>query len=647
MSSAIILMVFAGLAVVLDIPGTDGIETSEAPDMLSTDTVISDISGPTASGALEDLFTTIDLMDSTVTELQSEMEKGNLTSVQLTQMYADRIEAYDSELDLNSVIAINPDAFSEALEMDLERSGGLVRGPLHGIPVIVKANIDIKGMATSAGAKALEDMISDEDAFIVRKLKDAGAVILGQANMSEFAYATASSRSTLGGNVHNAYDTSRTPAGSSGGTAVAVTCNFAALGVGTDTGGSIRNPSSFANIYGMRPSKGLISVSGILPLKAFKDTAGPMARTAEDMAILLEAMAGTDPDDDYTVEANADWMAGDGYTDDLSKNGLAGTKIGYLSYSFGTEYSSPKEKVMPMLETAIANLEGAGAEVVDISDILTTGMIEELTSDINTDTFEYDVNKYLNEKGEAAKYKTVRDMLYSNADGTLNMYLGNLTADYYELAGSFEDTPDPYTADVGGYKRTPCWKKALESRLKISKIMEENGIDAVMYLNFFDVAQTEDAYVEDDYNYANYDIAFSAKLGLPEISLPMGLSDTAGNAESAMPLGLSVFSAYGRDDKLIGIAYAYEKQAGETIRKMPDITPPLEDERLNAFLTGLTGEARELISEHGEDFGESAATLIAACEKAETVDLKDPYAVYDAAKELAEIYDKAVMETGE
>ena len=177
--------------------------------------------------------------------------------------------------------------------------------------------------------------------------------------------------------------------------------------------------------------------------------------------------------------------------------------------------------------------------------------------------------------------------------------------------------------------------------------MEENGIDAVMYLNFFDVAQTEDAYVEDDYNYANYDIAFSAKLGLPEISLPMGFSDTAGSAESAMPLGLSVFSAYGRDDKLIGIAYAYEKQAGETIRKMPDITPPLEDERLNAFLTGLTGEARELISEHGEDFGESAAPLIAACEKAETVDLKDPYAVYDAAKELAEIYDTAVKETGE
>ena len=161
LSSAIILMVFAGLAVILDIPGTGGTEANEAPDMLSTDTVISDNTGSTASGALEDLLTTLDLMDSTVTELQSEMEKGNLTSAQLTQMYADRIEAYDRELDLNSVIAINPDAFSEALEMDLERSGGLVRGPLHGIPVIVKANIDIKGMATSAGAKALEDMISD------------------------------------------------------------------------------------------------------------------------------------------------------------------------------------------------------------------------------------------------------------------------------------------------------------------------------------------------------------------------------------------------------------------------------------------------------------------------------------------------------
>ena len=640
-----LLAVFAGCIAFTDVFSVGSAADGEKRG--STPAVVLDEAGErTASQKLEDLFTTIDLMDATVSDLEKEMEAGHVTSVQLTQMYIDRIEAYDKELGLNSVIAINPEAFNEALEMDIERSGGLVRGPLHGIPVIVKANIDVKGMATSAGAKILEDMIAPEDSYVVRQLKDAGAVILGQANMSEFAYATASSRSTLGGFVHNAYDTTRTTAGSSGGTAVAVTCNFATLGVGTDTGGSIRNPSSFANIYGMRPSKGLVSTAGILPLKNYKDTAGPMTRTAEDMALLLEVMAGTDAGDDYTLEANADWIVGDGYMDDISDSGLKGVRIGYLSYSFNTEYSSPDEKVRAMLDRAIACLEEAGAEVVDISDILTTEEIESLTGDLGTETFEYDLNKYLHEKGDAAKYKTVRDLLYSNYDGTMHMYLANLTADYYDLAGSFEETYDPYTETVGQFKRTPCWAKALEGRLQVSKIMEDNDIDAVMYLNFFDIATQEEAYVEDDYNYANYDIAFSAKLGLTEISLPMGFSDAADDNEAEMPLGLSLFSGYGRDVKLLDIAYAYERQAGDSIRRMPEITPPLADTALNGFLLDLIAEARSLGSEYRVAMGEIIQPVLDACDRSEKTDMSDPYAVYAAAGELAEEYDRAVQLTG-
>ena len=639
-SVMILLLVFAGCAFLID-GFSIGSEADEVQGGQTAGIIFDGSAELTASQELENLFTTIDLMDATVSDLQAEMRAGHVTSVQLTQMYIDRIEAYDKELDLNSVIAVNPEAFNEALERDLERSGGLVRGPLHGIPVIVKANIDVEGMATSAGAKILEDMIASEDSHVVRQLKDAGAVILGQANMSEFAYATASSRSTLGGFVHNAYDTSRTLAGSSGGTAVAVTCNFAALGIGTDTGGSIRNPSSFANIYGMRPSKGLVSTAGILPLKNYKDTAGPMTRTAEDMALLLGVIAGTDPDDDYTLEANADWIAGDGFMDDISDSGLEGVRIGYLRYSFGTEYSDPDVKVRNMIDEAIANLEDAGAEVVDISDILTTEMIENLTGDIGTETFEYDLNKYLYEKGDAAKYKTVRDLLYSNYDGMQHMYLANLTADYYDLAGSFEDTYDPYTETEGKYKRTPCWAKALEGRLQVSKIMEENDIDAVMYLNFFDIATQEQAYVEDDYNYANYDIAFSANLGLPEISLPMGFSDAADDNGAEMPLGLSLFSGFGRDAKLLDIAYAYECRAGEGIRRMPEITPALEDGSLNLFLDELTAEARDLGNRYRIAFGESMKVLSDACDKAEAADRSDPYAVYEAAAYLAGIYDGA------
>ena len=194
---------------------------------------------------LENLFTTVDLMDATIADLQAEMEAGHVTSEQLTQMYIDRIEAYDEPLRLNSIIFINPGALDDARELDRERSEGKVRGPLHGIPVVVKANIDIAGMATSAGANALSELAATEDSFVVKKLKEAGAVILAQANMAEFAYSASSSRSTLGGFVHNPYDIEKMPGGSSGGTAVAVTCNFAAAGLGTDTGGSIRNPACF------------------------------------------------------------------------------------------------------------------------------------------------------------------------------------------------------------------------------------------------------------------------------------------------------------------------------------------------------------------------------------------------------------------
>ena len=584
--------------------------------------------------ALEDFFTTVDLMDATISDLQAAMESGSLTSERLTQMYIDRIEAYDKTLDLNSILRINPEALEEAAELDREREEGNVRGPLHGIPVVVKANIDVQGMATTAGARILEDMIAPEDSFVVSRLKDAGAVILGHANMSEFAYATASSRSTLGGNVHNAYDTTKTPAGSSGGSAVAVTCNFAAAGVGTDTGGSIRNPSSFANIYGMRPSKGLVSVSGILPLKAYKDTAGPMARTAEDMAVMLEVMAGTDQNDDYTLEVDADTMAAGDYAAGLSASGLNGVKIGYLAYSF--EYSSkPGQEVQQLLDNTIAMLEEAGAEIVDLSGILTTGMIDSITAGIYTDTFEYDVNKYLNEKGDAATYKTVSEMLTYNPGGTMHMYLSNLTADYYSLADSFETTPDPYTRTVGTYKRIMDWQKALNGRAKVTQILEDNGIDAVMYLSFFDTAATDDSYVEDDPNYAGYDISFGPKLGLPEISLPMGFSD------SGLPLGLSLFSGFGQEQKLINIAYAYEQQAGDEIRRIPDNMPPLADEGLNQFVADMIEKANELSNSRFDPaFGRLVQEMLTACDKAGAVDQSDPYAMYEAAEEIAESYDR-------
>ncbi|MCR5653128.1 MAG: hypothetical protein K6F88_04935 [Ruminococcus sp.] len=607
----------------------------------------------TASEALDKLFTTIDLMDATVTELQAEMKAGNVTSEQLTQMYIDRIKAYDAKLKLNSIICLNPNALKDAKKLDSERGKGKVRGKLHGIPIVVKANYDVAGMATSAGANVLAGMIAKEDSYAVKKLRDAGAVILAQANMSEFAYSSTSSRSTLGGFVHNAYDTSKTPAGSSGGSAVAVTCSFAAAGIGTDTGGSIRNPSSFANLYGIRPSKGLTSASGILPLATYKDTSGPLARTAEDMAVMLETMAGTDEKDDYTVEADANKLLGDGYTKHLSENALKGMRIGYLksSLSFaamkGNEYvyASPNDKIDEMLNRTLANFTKAGAELVDISKYLSDDKIDSISKGISTETFEYDINKYLSKKGESAKYKTLKELMESGRDNTTNMYLNWVASDYDSFADSFKNTKNPYTYKEGSYQRIPAWDRVKDGRAEISKILKAHKIDAVMYLNYFNVAAKEDFTVDSSaYNPAEYDMVFGPKFGLPEISLPMGFSDTDSNYKSEMPLGLSVFSDFGQEKTLMNIAYAYEKQAGEIIRRTPENTPALEDTRLNTFLSCLI----DLV--YSVDYSKylnpkpegKVRIMMSACEKAEKVDLKDPYATYEAAQKLAEAYDRVI-----
>ena len=607
-----------------------------------------------ASESLEALFTTIDLMDATISDLQSEMEAGNVTSEQLTQMYIDRIEAYDEKLDLNSIIAINPEALDDARALDQERSEGQVRGPLHGIPIVVKANYDVTGMATSAGANILADLIADDDAFVVKQLRDAGAVILAQANLSEFAYSSLNSRSTLGGYTHNAYDTARTPGGSSGGSAVAVTCNFAAAGLGTDTGGSIRNPSSFSNIYGMRPSKGLTSIDGVFPLAAYRDTTGPMARTAEDLALILETMAGTDPADDYTVEADADALLGSGYTDSLSSDSLKGMRIGTLGFSLqiygvfdeDNVFLTPNVKIEQMLQRAIANLTKAGAEIVDLSEFITQDMLDEYEETFKAETFQYDVNKFLYEKGSAAKYKTLYELMENGVTTASHMNLLISTYSIDEFTESFEETPNPYSLEYGSYQRIPAYEEMLDARAQIMQIMAENDVDAIMYLNYFDVPKKDEHYMmSPDHNAADYDMAFGPRLGLPEINIPMGFSGTDEDCESELPLGLSLFAGFGQEETLLQIAYAYEQQAGDIIRRAPEIAPALEDKALNEFLLDLIDRAYAI------DFTKykkipipegRVQIMLDACEDAMDVDMSDPYAVYEAARNLAEAYDRVL-----
>lgn len=320
----------------------------------------------------EALFTTADLMDATVAELLAAMERGALTSERLTQMYLDRIAVYDPLL--QTVISLNENALDEARAADLRRENGTA-GRLNGIPILVKDNIDVAGMVTSDGSIYYRNDVADSDAEVIRRLSAEGAVILGKTNMAEHAVSGTTSFSTILGDTCNAYDPARTPAGSSGGSAVAVTCNFAALALGTDTGSSIRRPASFANLYGLRPSFGTVSQTGQVLLNREKDTIGLLCRSAEDLALLLDVIAGEDG------------AQGDGhYTDSLDADVLSGLRIGYLSSSFGWGYDYFEDEAPEgnyvlsdgadaLVRQTLSVFLEAGAQLVDVSKYLSDGVI--------------------------------------------------------------------------------------------------------------------------------------------------------------------------------------------------------------------------------------------------------------------------------
>ncbi|MCR5135883.1 MAG: amidase [Oscillospiraceae bacterium] len=641
-----------------------------------------------ASRQLEDLFTTIDLLDATIAELTAEMEAGHVTSAELTRMYLDRIAAYDDELNLNSITNINPNALEDAAALDRERAARNIRGPLHGIPVIVKDNIDVAGMATTAGSAAFAGNIAQEDAFVIKRLREAGAVILAKANMSEFARRTVDSHSTFGGNVHNAYDPAKTSGGSSGGTAVAVTCSFAAAGLGTDTGGSIRYPSAFANLYGLRPSKGLTSTDGVFPLTATNDTVGPMTRTAEDLAVLLEVIAGTDEKDDYTLEVDADALKGDGYLDNCRADGLQGMRIGILTNSFtyhpNEEFQTqlqeyldqtglseeevvvytPGENVRDMVNRARENLIKAGATIVDISEELSDEMVESLYEDMELpSTSVYDMDAYLSGRPDAA-YASIRELADSGnpeaSDSVIYSYMDTFfPADEEEETAQgaesgeedaeedAEEPESPYSyVTEDGYARPPYWETYLDTRETVQKILEENDVDAVMYLEFFNVPP-DDATAEEDIsmNYAGYTVLYPIYMGFPEIMIPMGFSEATEEYPTEFPMGLSIFAGFGKDDTLVQIAFAYQQQAGSLIRRMPESTPALRDEKLNGFLEALMEAAYSIdTSGFSGALAGKAGMMETALRKAADADMNDPYAVYEAAAALARAYDRLLEE---
>jgi amidase len=473
----------------------------------------------------------------TLAELQEGLRSGRFTSHALTEAYLSRIDAIDKRGPaINAVIEVNPDALAIADQMD--RAPRV--GPLHGIPVLIKDNIDTADrMHTTAGSLALADSIAPRDSAVARKLREAGAVIIGKTNLSEWANFrsthSTSGWSGRGGQTKNPYVLDRNPCGSSSGTGAGISSNLAAAGVGTETDGSVVCPSSASGLVGIKPTLGLISGAGIIPIAHSQDTAGPMCRTVTDAATLLGVLSEKPRD----------------FTKSLDANGLRGARIGVARKFFGINDSSDA-----VMKNAIDVLKQLGATIVDPADMATTGKYDDSEQEVLLYEFKTDINKYLSGLNASVKARTLADLIkFNEANRDREMpYFGQELFEKAEKKG-------PLTEEK--------YKKALARNHKLSR---EEGIDAVLKKHKLDaiIAPTGGPVwptdlINGDHYTGGYSTA-SAVAGYPHITVPAGLA-------YGLPVGLSFFAGAWSEPALIKFAYAFE-QATKARRK-PGFTPTL------------------------------------------------------------------------
>jgi amidase len=481
---------------------------------------------------------TPDIAEAGIAELGDRMRRGDLTSETLVRGYLDRIEAIDRDgPTLNAVLEINPDALLIARALDEERSASGPRGPMHGIPVILKANIDTGDrMRTSAGALVLADHVASEDAFLAARLRDAGAVILGKANLSEWANFrsrhSSSGWSTLGGQTNNAYDPTRNPCGSSSGSAVAVAASLATVAVGTETDGSIVCPSGANGIVGIKPTLGIVSRAGIVPIAHSQDTAGPMARTVQDAAILLGAMAGEDPNDAATSVAT---RAGVDFTAGLRPDALSGKRVGVIRSHRGAG-SDPR--VEAILEAALAAIRRQGARVVDPVEIDTRG-IGDAEFEVLLFEFRHDLNAYLERAGaRVSSLEEVIQFNLANAEEVMPHFGQDILLAANERGGL--DSPD-YEAALSASR--DAMRAALEAAFA------EHELDALIAITNGPAWKT-DLVNGDSFHISSS--SYAAVSGYPNVTVPAG-------RVAGLPVGVSFIGRPFDDAGLIGIAFAFEQ----------------------------------------------------------------------------------------
>lgn len=496
--------------------------------------------------------TGLQVEETTIDAIHAAYLDGSLTCVALVQAYLDRITAFDQRGPaLNAYVTINPHALAEAARLDaaFARTGTLT-GPLHGIPIAVKDQIETAGIATSFGSIAIKGYIPTEDSTLAAKLKDAGAILLGKTNLPDFATSWFG-YSSAGGETKNPYDLAHDPGGSSAGTAAAVSANLAAVGIGEDTGGSIRLPASFTNLVGVRVTPGLISRSGLSPLVVFQDTAGPMGRTVKDTAIVLDAIVGYDPKDPYTA---AYLIAGHkgSYTQNLDAKGLRGARIGVLKEAFGSDSDADCAEVNKVIRGAIESMKTAGAEIVDVS---LPGLMDFV---VETSLYiahsRHDINKFL----------TARPQLpYSSLDAIYKdgKYHKNLDLIEEVMSGPLEPADDP------GYYRKLAARD--EFQRAVIGLIAMNRLDGICFPSTQVLPPTRHALQSGRWTVLGFptNTLIAAQTWLPSICLPAGFSS------GGLPVGLEMVVLPYHEPDLFRLGYAFEQATLH--RRAPTSAPPL------------------------------------------------------------------------
>ena len=481
----------------------------------------------------------IDIIEIDILNLRSGYKNGDFTIKEITEIYLDRINHLDFQgPELKSIIQINPDAIKIASKLDQELNSGNIRGPLHGIPVVLKDNIDTDDkMNTTAGSTILKNSKPNRDSYVAKKLRDAGAVIIAKANLSEWAnfrgQKSSSGWSGINGQTKNPYVLTRNPCGSSSGSGVAVSANLTVLAIGTETNGSIVCPSSANGIVGIKPTVGLISRSGIIPISFTQDTPGPMARTLSDAVIALGTLTGVDLHDTKTL--NSEGKALKDYTPFLNINGLKEKRIGLYTESFGINH-----EVDSLVMRSVRVIEEMGATVIKIDRISPP---ETAQNSFQVMLYEYKegLNKYFSSLGEDAPVKNLEELIKLNVQDSFELKYFNQA--YLKMA------QEKSGLDSEEYLNALSSLKKMSQKLGIDRIMNEYNLDAII------AATGSPAWTTDLINGDNYNISSSspaAWAGYPNISVPMG------NIHG-LPVGLSFFGRAWSEPTLIEICYGFEQ----------------------------------------------------------------------------------------